>query len=121
MTPAEFKVRFPEFASETDQRVQLFIDDADPLFDQERWGDLYPAGVANLVAHELALANAQTAQGGSVASINTDDLTTKVGDVQVTKDTMLLNKQAENPYLRTFYGQKYLNYRKIVGLGAVSV
>lgn len=120
MTPAEFKARFPEFASETDQRVQLFIDDADPLFDQERWGDLYPAGVANLVAHELVMANQRVAQGSS-ASLNNDDLTTKVGDVQVAKDTMLLNKQADNPYLRTFYGQKYLSYRKIVGLGAVSV
>lgn len=121
MTPAEFKARFPEFASETDQRVQLFIDDADPLFDQERWGDLYPAGVANLVAHEIVMANAQTVAAGKLSKLSTDTLTKKVGDVQVGKDTMLLNKQAENPYLRTLYGQKYLNYRKIVGLGAVSV
>lgn len=121
MTPAEFKTRFPEFASEADPRVQLFIDDADPLFDQECWGDLYPVGLANLVAHEMTMANAQTAQGGSVMAMTNDDLTTKVGDVQVTKDTGLLNKQAENPYMRTLYGQKYLSYRKIVSLGAVSV
>lgn len=121
MTPTEFKTRFPEFASETDERVQMFIDDADPLFDVERWGDLYAVGVAYLVAHEMALANAQTAQGGSVAAMNNDDLTTKVGDVQVTKDTSLLNKQAENPYMRTMYGQKYLYYRKLVGIGAVAV
>lgn len=121
MTPAEFKTRFPEFASTADARVQLFIDDADPLFDVERWGDLYSAGLANLVAHELVMANTQTAAAGSAAKLAGDTITKKVGDVQVTKDTMLLNKQADNPYLRTFYGQKYLTYRKLVGMGAVAV
>lgn len=121
MTPAEFKARFPEFANETDQRVQLFIDDAAPHFDVSRWDDLYPAGVAYFVAHEMALANAQSAQGGSVMAMTNDTLTKKVGDVQVTKDTGLLNKQADNPFMRTMYGQKYLYLRRQVGAGALSV
>lgn len=121
MTPAEFKTRFPEFASETDQRVQLFIDDAEPLFDEERWGDLYQAGVAYFVAHELTMANLQTAQGGSAKATANDTLSKKVGEVQTAKDASLLNKQADNPYLRTLYGQKYLAYRRIVGMGAAAV
>jgi hypothetical protein len=50
-----------------------------------------------------------------------DNLSKKVGDVQVTKDTGLLNKQADNPFYRTLYGQKYLYLRKQVGGGGLSV
>lgn len=121
MTPSEFKTQFPEFAAETDARVQLFIDLAAPYFDVDRWGDLYPYGVAYYVGHELALANAQAAQGGSVQAMTNDTLTKKVGDVQVTKDTGLLAKQADNPFYRTLYGQKYLYLRKQVGMGSLSV
>lgn len=121
MTPTEFKARFPEFSSETNDRVQLFINDADPLFDQARWDDLYPVGLANLVAHELVVANVQTAAAGQIGKLSNDTLTKKVGDVQSGKDSMLLNKQAENPYMRTTYGQKYLNLRKLVGAGGVAV
>lgn len=121
MTPTEFKTQFPEFASETDARVQLFIDKAAPHFDVDRWGDLYADGAANFVAHSLALANAQTAQGGAVQAMTNDNLTKKVGDVQVAKDTGLLNKQADNPFYRTLYGQQYLYLRRQVGMGALSV
>lgn len=121
MTPSEFKTQFPEFASESVARVQLFIDRAAPYFDVDRWDALYPDGVAYYVAHELALANAQTAQGGSVQALTNDNLTKKVGDVQVTKDTGLLNKQADNPFYRTMYGQKYLYLRRQVGIGTLSV
>lgn len=121
MTPSEFKTQFPEFAAETDARVQLFIDRAAPYFDVDRWGDLYPDGVAYYVAHELTLANAQAAQGGSVQALTNDTLTKKVGEVQITKDTGLLNKQADNPFFRTLYGQKYLYLRRQVGMGALSV
>jgi Protein of unknown function (DUF4054) len=121
MTPSDFKIQFPEFAGEADARVQLFIDKADPHFDAERWRTMYSDGVANFVAHSLALANAQSAQGGSVAAMTNDNLNKKVGDVQVTKDTGLLNKQADNPFYRTLYGQQYLYLRKQVGMGALSV
>jgi hypothetical protein len=119
MTPAEFKTRFPEFTSETDQRVQLFIDDAASFFDVERWDDLYEVGVAYFVAHELAQANAATAAGGQAGA--GDDLTTKVGDVSVTRDTTLLNKQANDPFMKTAYGQKYKSYARLVGTGGVAV
>lgn len=121
MTPTEFKTQFPEFSTETDARVQLFIDRSAPHFDVARWDDLYTDGVANFVAHELALANAQTAQGGGVRAMTNDNLTKKVGDVSVTKDTALLNKQADNPFYRTLYGQKYLYLRKQVGAGISAV
>jgi len=121
MTPSEFKTQFPEFATETDARVQIFIDRAMPHFDVERWDDLYQDGVAYYVAHEMTLSNVQTAQGGSVQALTNDNTTKRVGDVQVTKDAGLLAKQSDNPFYRTLYGQKYLYLRRQVGIGALSV
>jgi hypothetical protein len=121
MTPSEFKELFPEFAAVADARVQLFIDRSAPHFDVPRWGDLYADGVAYWVAHELTLANIQTAQGGGVKALTNDNLSKKVGDVQVTKDSGLLNRQADNPYLRTYYGQQYNQLARMVGMGAVAV
>lgn len=116
MTPADFKKRFPEFEQQSDERVQMFIDDADPFFDQVRWGDLYDLGISYLVAHEIALANA------NAASAMTDDVVMKkVGDEQVQRDSNLMNKQSDNPYMRTTYGQKYLYYMRFVGAGGVSL
>lgn len=121
MTPSEFKTLFPEFSGELDARVQLFIDRADPYFDIGRWDAFYADGVAYFVAHELAMANAQAAPGGSTQALSSDVLTKKVGDVTITKDTALLSKQADNPYYKTAYGQRYLYLRKQVGIGALSV
>lgn len=121
MTPSEFKELFPEFAAVADARVQLFIERSAPHFDVPRWGDLYADGVAYWVAHELALANVQTAQGGGAKALTNDILSKKVGDVQVTKDSGLLNRQADNPYLRTYYGQQYSRLARMVGMGAVAV
>ena len=121
MPTSVIKAHSPESAAEPAEPVQLFIVRAAPHCDVERWGDLYPDGVAYHVAHELALANAQTAQGGSVQAMTNDTLTKKVGDVQVTKDAGLLATQADNPFYRTLYGQKYLYLRRQVGMGALSV
>ncbi len=117
MTPSEFKTQFPEFEGETDERLRLFISRAAPHFDIERWGDLYPEGVANFVAHELTRAKVQAAQGGGAS----DTLNKRVGDVSIGKDAGLLAKQADNPFYRTLYGQKYLTLRRQVGMGALSV
>lgn len=121
MAPSEFKTLFPEFSTEADARVQLFIDRAAPHFDIGRWGDLYSDGVAYFAAHELTLANAQAAQGGGVKALANDVVAKKVGDVSVTKDAALLAKQADNPFYRTLYGQKYLYLRRQVGMGGLSV
>lgn len=121
MTPADFKTRFPEFAGESDARVQLFITDAIPLFDVSRWGDLYEAGVASFVAHELSLANAQTLASGQAAVLAGDEISTSVGDVSLTRDAQLAREQVADPYLRTSYGQKYRRLVRLVGTGGVAL
>lgn len=121
MTPAEFKARFPAFASEADERVQDFIDDADPYFDVDRWGGFYSAGLGYFVAHKIVLANVAAGQGTSGKATATDILTKKVGEVEIQRDTGLLNLQAKDPFMRTLYGQEYKALALQVGIGAVSV
>lgn len=122
MTPADIKAIIPELVGETDARVQLYIGLAEPHFNVQRWGGFYSAGVANWVAHEITLVNMRAAKGGAVKAALTDDtLQKKVGDLQTMRDTGLLNKQADNPYYRTVFGQQYLELRKLVGAGAAAV
>jgi len=120
MTPAEFKTRFPEFASETDARVQLFITDADPVFDVERWDTFYPAGVAYYVAHKLAVANAQVT-AGTAGLLFSDAVNKKVGDLQVQRSEAALLRKMEDPMMSTTYGQEYRRLQKLVGIGAHAV
>lgn len=118
MTPAEFKLQFPEFSSETDARVQLYIDQSAPFFDQDRWGEFYQLGVSNFVAHNLALANYQAKKQNAHTS---DTVSKKVGDVQIGKDSALLNLQAKDPFMRTTYGQQYRYYQRLAGSGALAL
>lgn len=120
MTPTEFKTRFPEFTSETDTRVQLFITDADPFFDVERWDTLYSVGVANYVAHKLAVANAQTS-GGTGGALADTSVNKKVGDLQIQKSEAALLKKMDDPFMATTYGQEYRRLQRLVGMGALSV
>ena len=117
MTPAEFKARFPEFTSTLDARIQFFIDDAAPHFNVATWDDFYPAGIANFVAHELTMADVTKTNLADAGN----SLSSKVGDVSETLDTMLLNKQAGDPFLLTKYGQKYRYLQRMVGPGALAV
>jgi len=126
MTPAEFKERMPEFAGESDTRVQSIIDRAAPYFNVERWGTLYPDGLAYWIAHNIALASAIAANPAAA----TGDLTgTEVGrtkrvgeaSVQVSKSEAMLLKQADSPFMRTLYGQQYLYLLRRIIPGALAV
>ena len=120
MTPSEFKTRFPEFSTETDARVQLFITDADPMFDVARWDSLYSLGVANYVAHFLTVANAQAAAGAAGKMLDTK-LSKKVGDLAVTNSEIALSARMKDPFMATPYGIEYRRLARIVGMGALSV
>lgn len=121
MTPADFKIRFPAFVAEPEARVQMFIDDADPAFNVCYWGGFYEVGLANYVAHNLAIANYLATVGSSAAKMSTDTIEKKVDMVSVKKSEILINAAASNPYMRTQYGQQYLYYLDLIGVGAVAV
>ena len=59
--PASFKVRFPEYVSVDDSRIQVFIDDAVVILNTAYWGEKYDLGLYYLAAHYLALASSTEA------------------------------------------------------------
>lgn len=122
LTPAAFKLQFPAFATTSDERVQLFINKADPYFDVARWGDFYDDGVANFVAHNLFLTGGYGGSTPPVGSGMQDNTTSKkVGDVQISKSTALIQAAMTDPYMRTSFGQRFTELRRLVGVGAISV
>jgi len=120
MTPAEFKLRYTEFASESNDRVQIFIDEAIPHLDQDRWGEWYTQGLGLYVAHSLAWEN-MIAAGGGAAAGSDDDSSVSVGDVSIAKSADVAAQQMGNDLLRTSYGQRYNRLRLMVGAGAVAL
>ena len=114
---ATFRVRFPEFASDSefpDARVQLFLDDATLYMgtDEGRWGVKYDIAQANLAAHLLTLgtnseAGDSSSQSGSITSKS-------AGGVSVSMSTPTLSRSEIDSYLATtVYGQQYMNIRNL--------
>lgn len=126
MTTAEFKLLYPEFATELDARVQYSLDEAVAFLDQCRWACWYEKGLGLYVAHQIAMGN-QTASNGSGAPgdagvSGANDWTSKrVGDVAITKSDSISQDQAKNPFMRSTYGQQWLYYQRLAGTGAVAV
>jgi hypothetical protein len=120
MTPTEFKSRFPAFASQTSQSIQDYLTLAVPFFDVDRWGGFYSEGLANWVAHNIVTDNVLAAD--SISDPDAGNVTEKhVGPVGMTMDSKLLNKQADDPYMTTRYGQRYRRLARLVGAGGTAV
>lgn len=117
MTPAEFAAIFPEFSDIPMESVQKQIDMAQPYFNAARWGSFLSEGMGNLIAHQLAL----SAQNSSSNGLSSDATKKRVGDVEVMNSDAMLLKKAENPYMRTLYGQRYLYLMKLIGAGVIVV
>jgi hypothetical protein len=118
ITPTTFKTRFPEFASLTDARIQIFIDDAELELDEDRWGDLYDKGLSYLTAHLLYVGEQTSAgqgEGGGPLS------TKAVGDVSLSFGSYLTADNKATAFNATSYGQEYYRLMIMVGMGAVAV
>jgi hypothetical protein len=123
-TPAEFKVRFPEFATVDDALIQTQLDRAEKLLIESVWGDCYyEDGVYLLAAHFLAVQQNRAASAGSSGSLGTfgSVISRSVGDVSVTFGRRPVASTAEEFYTSTPYGQEYWAMLRQVGTGAVAV
>lgn len=117
-TAAEIKARYPELAGIADPTVNIAIADAVPWFNETRWGGFYAQGFAAFVAHMLTVdkrtaAGAQ-AQAGPVQAKS-------VGDASVSYAAPQFTKATDAFYATTAYGQRYLQLRRLAGMGAVAV
>lgn len=113
--PASFKIRFPEFDSVADARIQLFIDDAVIVLNSVYWGDKYDLGLHYLTAHLLTLGTKTEAGSstsvGAIASRAVDGASVAYTNVQPTD-------VGDAYYMSTSYGQRYLALRKTLGVAA---
>ena len=114
----EFRTRFPEFTTVADERVQLFLDDAELLMGTEtRWLKYYDVAQEYHTAHLLVVAQVQalgdSAPLNPVSHQEVDDVTIKsaVGNSVPT---------AEDVW-STSYGKRYAQYRKICFAGPIGV
>lgn len=117
MTPSAFRAYWsPAFDDVTDSAIQAQLDLAADKFDVARWGTgaRYTEGLACFVAHQLKWRDlaAKNALGG-------DGLLKTVGRLTVSKDSKLLNAQADNYFLTTMYGRRYMFLARQAGQGAV--
>lgn len=118
VTPASFKIRFPEFGSVLDARIQLFLDDAGVLLNEAFWGAKYDLGTSYLTAHYLTIGTStENGASGSIAPVSSRGVDgTSVSYAQVTSGNV-----ADSFYASTVYGQRYLALRRSLGSGACSV
>lgn len=119
ITPTQFKERFPEFATQTDERIQVFLDKAALLVSACKWGNLYDEGVALLAAHYLALSILQSSASSATPTFAI--ASKKVGDVQINYAVPSAASGTEAYYNSTPYGQEYWSLVRLVGMGAVAV
>jgi hypothetical protein len=118
VTIAEFRERFLDFSDSgayPDSRIQLFLDDSSLLIG-DNWGTCKDLGIMYLTAHYLVISNAENS--GITSSAN--QVSSKsVGSVSESFATPTFKNENDYFYSSTSYGQRYLSYKKIVGVGSV--
>lgn len=113
ITAAEFKIRFPEFAAESDAKVNLFIADSEVIINEVYWDTKYNLGLYYLTAHYFVLAN--KTEAGSVASIGAV-ASRAVDGVSISFSTAIPGNESDAYYASTSYGQRYLTLRRTLGV-----
>lgn len=131
-TPADFKIRFPEYASEADARIQLHLDDAALQMNEAFWGVKYDLGMYYLAAHLLWVDNeggggsqAGTGGGGQaiapIASQTVDGVNVTYTRTGGGGDNRSGLSQADIFYSASTFGQRYLALRKTLGTVAYAI
>lgn len=113
--PTLFKIRFPEFIGQTDERIQIFIDDAIIVINENFWGEKYNLGLNYLTAHYLVSAiKSEAGSSGSIGGISGKS----VDGVSVSYAKVQIKDSAEDFVASTIYGQRYLTLKKTLGVTA---
>ena len=98
---SEFKKMFPEFAGESNPRLQLFVDFAILNVNRTVWAEKADRAESLLTAHFLTLAN-RDGVGGPVTSERVGDLSRNYGTI----------KSDNEDLAQTAYGQMFLTMMK---------
>ena len=118
VTYAMFVARFPEFASTSQPRFDIFAGDAvlEMGGDETRWLDWYDVAQANLIAHNLTVASYSLAGDATpmkpIRSSDVDDVLVEFATAREYDGRSL------DVYDDTIYGQQYLKWRNMAFAGA---
>ncbi|AGC35706.1 virion structural protein [Rhizobium phage RHEph06] len=112
-TPAEFKIRFPQFASVDDATVQMILDEAVAEVG-ETWIEAYRTpGVLYLAAHLLASQGLGYSAGGGGAAVTGAVKRRKVGDVETEFAGVAGGSSGDlSGYGTTVFGQQFLRLQR---------
>lgn len=121
ITPTLFKVRFPEFNSQSDVSVQMWIDDAVEDLNETFWGDKYNRGLYYLSAHYLKK-SLQSAGARLTAPANSGGINSRgVDGASVGYESSNSKTVLDSEYNSTIYGQRYLSLSKTLPRVAFTV
>jgi hypothetical protein len=116
-TLADFRTRFPEFASTDDAVIELNIDDAE-LEVSTAFGTYQDVATLFLAAHYLVLSqDAADGASGSVGGVASES----VDGVSQSFSVVAANSQSDQLLASTVYGQRFLSYRQKIAIGNVMV
>ena len=123
---SDFRAQYSEFSNSvvyTDNQVQIWLNVANTVLDECRWGDLFQTGVCLFVAHNLTLGrrNIQASQGGGVPGNGGLTNQKAVGRVSTSNDTESTTVKNGGPWNLTTYGSQLLWYAQMVGSGGVQI
>lgn len=118
ITVAQFKLRFPEFDTVPDARVQLFIDDSVLCFDPNMWGACLDLAQSYFVAANIQIYEVQVNDPST--SLPITDKTAGQLRVGMAGNALPVN-DSDSLYTSNKYGQKYLSLRDKCIMGVLTV
>ena len=126
MDVAQFRLDFPEFASETfytDSMVNFWASIAEQMVDVSRWGGMYTMGISLYVAHNLVIQRRNIAGAtAGTSGLSTGVMSSKsVGSVSVSYDNQIVTMPNAGQWALTVYGLQYLQLARMIGAGAVQL
>lgn len=103
------KLRYPEFETIPEARLQLFIEDAMLQVSKKAWGKLYEQGVLALAAHLLKITPTGKG-GGSPYPVSSKT----AGSLSIGYAVPTTSNIDEALLATTVYGQRYIQLRKLI-------
>lgn len=123
----QFRIDFPEFTDITkysSPMINFWSGLASSMLNVRRWGDKRPYGLALLVAHNIALAAQNSAQGalGAVPGVNLGVISSQsAGPISESLDVQSSIEIDGGSWNLTVYGRMYLRLARMVGIGGIQV
>lgn len=119
MTEAQFKARYPQFA--TNANVATYLTES-LLFIGEAYEELTDYAQGLYVAHHCALEAEERARATSAPGAVWDGaiVSKSAGRLSVSRSGAIVDKQADDDLYRTTYGQRLRKIRDEVGHGMIA-